>query len=50
MNWLPFGGNYEGGENWGETACEKMEKGGGNVGDRGVATGMYETHVHTEKS
>ena len=27
-----------------------MEKGGGNVGDRGVATGMYETHVHTEKS
>ena len=24
--------------------------GGGNVRDRGVATCMYETHVHTEKS
>ena len=28
----------------------KNGKGGGNVGDRGVATCMYETHVHTEKS
>ena len=45
----PFqGGNYGGGENWEETAWEKMEKGGGgNGGDRGVASCMYETRVRT---
>ena len=29
---------------------KKWKRGGGSVGDRGVATCMYETHVHTEKS